>query len=290
MNKRDILICIALFFIMFSIRTLMVPNVHDIGNPDAAWAAMQTEHLIKYGFQYPYNDTKTLYPIGREYYPGQIGWWIVGAVGYKIAALFSGTTGFDQQLLTTVMMWAIAIVSSLAAPFVYLFIRELFGVEAGILAALFMCLYLPTFQYTSFGNPENDGFGLALFFAGLWIFVRYLRTGKLTDLILFTIINLWSSLTWQAYGVLCVLIGISSIIYSLSSLVLKYYKNKEISTEKINKYNWIITTLLAITISTKVGSSTAMGLLSCNKTPIVVFSLRNSLLPPSCPSVKNVCS
>ncbi len=245
---RDLIICVALFLIMFSIRTLMAPNFSNTGNPDAAWAAMQTEYLIKHGFQYPYNDTKTLYPIGREYYPNQIGWWIVGAVGYKIAAFITGTTGFDQQLLTTVMMWAIAIVSSLAAPFVYLFIRELFGIEAGILTALFLCFYLPTFYYTTYGNPENDGFGFALFFAGLWIFVRYLRTGKILDLILFTIINLWSSLTWQSYGVLSVIIGLSAIIYTLSQLFLKYYKKKEISIEKIKRYNWMIVSLLAINL------------------------------------------
>ena len=169
---RDFIICIALFLIMFSTRTLMAPNFHDIGNPDAAWAAMQTEYLIKHGYQYPYNDTKTLFPIGRIYYPNQIGWWFVGAVGYKIAAFITGTTGFDQQLLTTVMMWLSAIMSSLAAPFIFLLIRELFGIEAGILAALFLCFYIPTFYYTSYGNPENDGLGLALFFGGLWAFVR----------------------------------------------------------------------------------------------------------------------
>ncbi len=245
---RDVLICIGLFLIMFSVRTLMAPNFNDIGNPDAAWAAMQTEYLIKHGFQYPYNDTKTLYPIGRVYTPGQIGWWLVGSVGYNIAAFITHTNGFNQQLLTIVMMWAIAIVASLSAPFVYLFIKELFSVEAGILAALFLCFYVPTYYYTSYGNPENDGFGLTLFFAGLWIFVRYIRTGKLIDLILFTIINLWSSLTWQSYGVLSVIISLSAVIYALSQLFLKYYKKKDISLEKIYKYNWILIMLLVINL------------------------------------------
>ncbi len=248
--RIDVLIVLALFFLAFGIRTMTVDKFPDIYGFDSFWDAKLAKNIIEKGWLWnvpPYdlktgwNDTTTLYPYGRLTTPPiQAGWWALEAATYKIAALFSGVSGFSYDLFGHVANWLVVITGSLAIPAIYLFGRTAWNRWVGLFSALFLAASGNHLFYSIFGHAENDALGFSLFFLGLFAFVltvkkRDWRIGLLTTFFLG-----WLSFVWRSYDVAILLISGTVTAFFILYYVMNqvgYYKN---SPERDKERKWLI--------------------------------------------------
>ena len=249
-NKLDVLLVLALFFLAFGIRSVTSNEFPQIYGFDSYWAAKWAKNIITDGYVWPANDTTTLYPYGRvSSSPGELGWWGLEALSYKIAALAYGentnqfsavTPGFDYTLFARVASWLTAIVGALAIPAAYLFGRVAFNRYAGLGAALFLATSANHLFYSIYGHAENDALGLTLLFVSLFLFALTLKKRDWRVGVLLTLSLVWLNWTWQSYQVVVILVvGIIALYFAITAILdqVGYYKK---SLDRSEHRKWLL--------------------------------------------------
>ena len=244
-NKIEVIIVLALFFLAFGIRMIPSDKFPNIYGFDSFYSAREGKTLIMKGYVWPTNDSVSDYPFNRKnIYPGDFGWVGLNALVYKVAAGFTGVSGFDYGLYGIISAWMVAIVGAMGIPAVYVFGRYAYSRWVGLASALLLAGSSGHLFYSIFGHAENDALGFTLFFLVLFSFVLTVKRRSWKFGLLTTVLLTWIAMVWQTYIVAAFLMAGTVFTYFVFYSLLNsfgYYKN---SHEKDETRKWMVYSLL----------------------------------------------
>ncbi len=169
---RHIAILAFIFLLAFGIRGYLFK--YDLMFEfDTYWHTRMTAEIIQNGVP-PAIDPLAYYqlPDGSPIPQGTMLFWYLGSFIYSIAALLTGTVGYNKELLIQVVKFVPAFFGAITALLLYFLGKEAYGRRAGYAMAFFGAVSASFIYRTMAGFYEAGGLGHIWLVLGLIFLVR----------------------------------------------------------------------------------------------------------------------